>query len=83
MTGTDTVREPPAALMGGLQRRLLLLLLFPFGLLVLVGAWLHYQSAGTAALQQDRLLTKLAPMLADSIVSAAPTPSPAAKPGLY
>lgn len=73
---SPVVAEPPAALMGGLQRRLLLLLLFPFGLLVLVGAWLHYQSAGTAALQQDRLLTKLAPMLADSIVSAAPAPLP-------
>ena len=63
----------PVPLMGGLQRRLLLLLLFPFGLLVLAGTWLHYQSAGTAAVQQDLLLAKLVPMLADSIVSASPT----------
>lgn len=65
-------------LMGDLQRRLLLLLLFPFGLVLVVGTWLHYQAAGTAAVQQDKLLMKLAPMLADSILSAeAPDPSTA------
>lgn len=58
-----------AAWMGDLQRRLLGLLLFPFALLVLVGAWLHYQAAGTVAVQQDQLLMKLAPMLADSILA--------------
>lgn len=73
MTAADDT-SPSAAgpLMGGLQRRLLLLLLFPFGMLVVVGTWLHYQSAGSAAVQQDLLLTKLAPMLGDSIVAAAP-----------
>lgn len=79
--GTDADLEPAAALMGGLQRRLLWLLLFPFGLLVLVGTWLHVQTAGTAAVQQDLLLTKLAPMLADSIVSALPPAVPDVLPG--
>jgi two-component system sensor histidine kinase TctE len=56
--------------MGGLQRRLLLLLLLPFGLMGLVGALLQYQAAGTAAEQQDQKLLHLAPMLGDSVVSA-------------
>lgn len=60
--------------MGGLQRRLMLLLLLPFGLVMLVSAWLHYQAAGTAALQQDQRLTRLAPMLGDSVVSALEAP---------
>ncbi len=60
--------------MGGLQRRLLLLLLLPFGLLMLVSSVLHYQAAGTAALQQDQRLTRLAPMLGDSVVSALDAP---------
>ena len=57
-------------MMGGLQRRLLLLLLLPFSLVVMVSAWLHYQTAGTAAVQQDQRLTRLVPMLGDSVVSA-------------
>lgn len=65
--------------MGDLQRRLLGLLLFPFALLVLVGAWLHYQAAGTVAVQQDQLLMKLAPMLADSILAPEAT-DPRAEP---
>lgn len=77
MTPIDDPQASAAVpLMGGLQRRLLLLLLFPFGLLVLVGTWLHYQSAGNAAVQQDLLLTKLAPMLGDSIVTASETVQP-------
>ena len=65
---------PPLAntlLMGGLQRRLMLLLLLPFGLVGAVGAWFQYQAAGNAAVQQDRQLLRLAPMLGDSVVSAA------------
>lgn len=52
----------------GLQRRLMLLLLLPLGLVGLVSVWLHYQSAGTAALQQDQQLLRLVPLLADSVV---------------
>ena len=44
----------PEGMIWGLQRRLMLLLLLPLGLVGLVSFWLHYQSAGTAALQQDR-----------------------------
>ncbi len=52
----------------GLQRRLMLLLLLPLGLVGLVSVWLHYQSAGTAALQQDQQLLRLLPLMADSVV---------------
>ncbi len=65
----------PVVLMGGLQHRLVLLLLLPFGLLMLVSSWMHYQAAGTAALQQDQRLTRLAPMLGDSVVSALDGPT--------
>lgn len=60
---------------GGLQRRLLILLLLPFGLVGLVGAWFQYQAAGTAAAQQDQRLLRLAPMLGDSVVSAVNEPA--------
>lgn len=74
---TDTGgAAPPLVMMGGLQRRLMLLLLLPFGLLMLVSSWMHYQAAGTAALQQDQRLTRLAPMLGDSVVSALDDPQP-------
>lgn len=59
-----------SGLTGGLQRRLLALLLLPFGLVMVVSSWLHYQTAGTAAVQQDQRLIRLAPMLGDSVVSA-------------
>ena len=58
----------PEGMIWGLQRRLLLLLLLPLGLVGLVSVWLHYQSAGTAALQQDQQLQRLVPLLADSVV---------------
>ena len=63
--------------MGGLQRRLMLLLLLPFGLVGAVSAWFQYQAAGNAAVQQDRQLQQLAPMLGDSVLSAAPAKSEA------
>lgn len=66
---TDAL-APSGVLMGGLRRRLLLLLLLPFGLVGVVGAWFQYQAAGTAAVQKDQLLQRLAPMLGDSVVSA-------------
>ncbi len=52
----------------GLQRRLLVLLMLPLGLIGLVSVFFHYQSAGTAALQQDQQLLHLVPLLADSVV---------------
>jgi two-component system sensor histidine kinase TctE len=82
MTGPDEpVNASPSSpsavvMMGGLQRRLVMLLLLPFGLLMLISSWLHYQAAGTAAVQQDQRLTRLAPMLGDSVVSALDAPKP-------
>ena len=55
----------------GLQRRLLVLLMLPLGLVALVSVYLHYQRAGTAALQQDQQLLRLVPLLVDSVVVAA------------
>ncbi len=64
-----TDQEPvPVGMIWGLQRRLLVLLMLPLGLIALVSVWLHYQSAGTAALQQDQQLLRLVPLLADSVV---------------
>ena len=53
----------------GLQRRLLLLLLFPLGLLALVGIYFDYQTAGSVALQKDQQLLRLIPLLADSVLA--------------
>ncbi len=60
----------PAAMRSGLQRRLLLLLLLPLGLLALVGIYFDYQTAGSVALQKDQQLLRLIPLLADSVLSA-------------
>lgn len=58
-----------AALSQGLQRRLLLLLLVPLILLACVNTWFDYRSADSAALEQDRQLLSLVPLLADSLVA--------------
>ncbi len=55
----------------GLQRRLLVLLLIPLAVLAVLNAWLDYQSADSAAIQQDRQLLALVPLLADSVVVGA------------
>jgi two-component system sensor histidine kinase TctE len=55
----------------GLQRRLLFMLLLPLCVLVLVSAWFDYQSADNAALQKDRQLLQLVPLLADSVLAPA------------
>ncbi len=68
MASTPDRAPHPEGLIWGLQRRLLLLLLLPLGLVGVVSFWLHYQSAGTAALQQDQQLQRLVPLLADSVV---------------
>lgn len=53
----------------GLQRRLLLLLLFPLLLLAGLNTWFDYRLAGNAMVQQDRTLLALVPLLADSVVA--------------
>lgn len=63
-------------LIWGLQRRLLVLLFLPLGLVGLVSVYFHYQSAGTASLQQDQQLLRLVPMLADSVVVTLPRDAP-------
>jgi two-component system sensor histidine kinase TctE len=62
-----------ATMSSGLQRRLLLLLLVPLCLLAGVSAWFDYRYADAAALQQDRQLLKLVPLLADSVIAKGKT----------
>ncbi len=57
------------AMKSGLQRRLLLLLLFPLGLFALVSIYFDYQTAGNVALQKDQQLLRLIPLLADSVIA--------------
>ena len=52
---------------GGLQRRLLALLLTPLLLLALLNTWFDYQLADSAAIQQDRQLLTLVPQLANAV----------------
>ena len=56
-------------MISGLQRRLLLLLLAPLLLLAALNTWFDFRSADSAALQQDRQLLQLVPLLADSVVA--------------
>ena len=58
-----------AGMTAGLQRRLLVLLLLPLLLLAALNTWFDYRSADSAALQQDRQLRSLVPLLADSVVA--------------
>lgn len=53
----------------GLQRRLLFLLLVPLVLLAVLNTWFDYSSADSAALQQDRQLLSMVPLLAGSVVA--------------
>lgn len=57
----------------GLQRRLLLLLLLPLLLLAALNTWFDFRSADGAALQQDRQLLSLVPLMADSVVARGDT----------
>ena len=66
-----------SAMSSGLQRRLLLLLLIPLGLLAGLNTWFDYRSADSAALQQDRRLLQLVPLLADSVVAQGNAPDAA------
>lgn len=60
-------------LASGLQRRLLLLLLAPLVLLAMLNTWFDFRSADSAALQQDRQLLGLVPLLAGSVVARGAT----------
>ena len=57
----------------GLQRRLLLLLMVPLVLLAALNSWFDYSSADSAALQQDRQLLALVPLLAGSVIAKGST----------
>ncbi len=57
----------------GLQRRLLLLLLAPLFLLAILNTWFDFRSADSAALQQDRQLLSLVPLLSGSVVARGAT----------
>lgn len=59
----------------GLQRRLLLMLLAPLFLLASLNTWFDFRSADSAALQQDRQLLMMVPMLAGSVVARGATAS--------
>ena len=69
----------PVGMQTGLRRRLLVLLLVPLLLLSVLNTWFDIRSADNAALQQDRQLLGLVPLLADSVVSGG---SSAAQPPL-
>jgi len=61
-------RPRAPAMTGGLQRRLLVMLISPLILLACLNAWFDYRSADNAALQQDQRLVALVPLLADSVI---------------
>ncbi len=62
-------RSPQASLMAGLRTRLMVMLLLPLVCLLCLSAWLDYNAAGSAAIQQDQNMQRLAPLLVDSIVA--------------
>lgn len=57
----------------GLRRRLLLLLLVPLFLLASLNTWFDFRSADSAALQQDRQLLTMVPLMAGSVVARGAT----------
>lgn len=58
-----------APLSTGLRRRLFLLLMVPLAVLASLNTWFDYRAASNVALQQDRQLLGLVPLLADSLVA--------------
>lgn len=72
-----TPPEPgaPRDMIGGLRRRLLVMLLATIAVIGAITVAFHYQTAGTAALQQDQRLLRLVPMLADSVLVPRDAPS--------
>ncbi len=59
------------SVMAGLRSRLLVMLLVPLVALLCLNAWFDYRAAGSAAIQQDQNMQRLAPLLADAIVAEA------------
>jgi two-component system, OmpR family, sensor histidine kinase TctE len=57
------------SVMAGLRRRLLIMLLLPLAVLACVSAWFDYQTAGSAAVQQDQQLERLVRLMAGSVVA--------------
>jgi two-component system, OmpR family, sensor histidine kinase TctE len=72
---TPPERSAPRDTIGGLRRRLMVMLLATIAMVGAVTVALHYQAAGTAALQQDQRLLRLVPMLADSVLVPRDEPS--------
>ncbi|MBA2964764.1 MULTISPECIES: sensor histidine kinase [Ramlibacter] len=56
-------------MLSGLRRRLLVMLLAPLVVLALLNAWFDYRSADNVALQQDKRLAALVPLVADSVIA--------------
>ncbi len=65
----------PRDAIGGLRRRLMVMLLATIAVIGAATVAFHYQGAGTAALQQDQRLQRLVPMLADSVLVPRDAPS--------
>ena len=65
--------QASAIIVTGLRRRLLLLILIPLILLAAINTWFDYRQADSAALQQDRQLLSLVPLLADSVIAGGVT----------
>ncbi len=63
--GVDSSRSPVA----GLRSRLLVMLLVPLLLLLVISAALDYRAAGSAAIQMDQNMQRLAPVFGGSIVA--------------
>lgn len=70
-------RAPGERMLSGLRRRLTVMLLVPLVLLALGNAWFAYGSADNVALQQDRRLQALVPLLADSVIGQGSGPDEA------
>jgi two-component system, OmpR family, sensor histidine kinase TctE len=66
--------EHNVSLMTGLRNRLLVMLLVPLVLLLCISAWMDFRAAGSAAIQQDLIMQRLSPLLADSIVAEGAQP---------
>jgi two-component system, OmpR family, sensor histidine kinase TctE len=67
------IRADSLAMTSSLRRRLLVMLIAPLVLLTLFNAWFDYRTADVAALQQDRRLLALVPLLADSVIDEGAT----------
>lgn len=62
------------AMMAGLRRRLLVMLIAPLVLLAIINAWFDYRSAENVASQQDEHLLSLVPLVADSVIGGGEPP---------